>query len=120
MIENASRRIKRTKRSGCWNDWLIWLGLLLWLTALGWSACAHADDGQREARRLRETGRILSLDQIVERARAIHPGKLLDGELEREDGRYVYELELLDEHGVVWELTFDAATGALLKREGED
>jgi uncharacterized membrane protein YkoI len=80
----------------------------------------HADEDYREAQRLRQSGRILPLETIVQRAKAVHPGKLLDIELERDDGRYVYELEMLDERGVVWELKYDAATGALLKQERED
>jgi Peptidase propeptide and YPEB domain len=101
----------------------VWRSLLsaLALCALavpGGALCA--DVGHREAQRLRESGRILPLETIVQRAQALHPGKLLDIELEREDGRYVYELELLDERGVVWELEYDAATGTLLQRKRED
>ena len=95
----------------------MWAVVVLSMAAAGWSGHAPADGDQVEARRLREAGQILPLEAIVERAKAAHPGKLLDSELDREDGRYVYELELLDEQGVVWELTYDAATGALLERE---
>lgn len=80
--------------------------------------CADVD--HREAQRLRESGQILPLETIIQRARALHPGKLLDIELEREDGRYVYELELVDERGMVWELEYDAATGTLLERKREN
>ena len=44
----------------------------------------------------------------------------LDIELEREDGRWVYELELLDDAGVVREYLFDARTGLSLGFEIED
>ena len=88
-----------------------------------WSAMPYgllrADEDYREAQRLRQSGKILPLETIVQRAKAVHPGKLLDIELEHDDGRYVYELELLDERGVVWELKYDAATGILLKQERE-
>ncbi len=102
---------------------MVWRSLFnaLTLCALvvpGGALCADVD--HREAQRLRESGRILPLETIVQRAQALHPGKLLDIELEREDGRYVYELELLDERGVVWELEYDAATGTLLQRKQED
>jgi uncharacterized membrane protein YkoI len=99
---------------------LMWLCLVLCCACAGWAEDSRAGEDHREARRLLETGRILPLERIVERAKAAHPGKLLDIELERDDGRYVYELELVDEHGVVWELKYDAATGALLERERED
>lgn len=88
-----------------------------------WSAMPYgrlqADEDYREAQRLRQSGKILPLETIVQRAKAVHPGKLLDIELEHDDGRYVYELELLDERGVVWELEYDAATGTLLKQKRE-
>lgn len=79
-----------------------------------------ADIDHQAAQRLRDSGRILPLETIVQRAQALHPGKLLDLELEYEDGRYVYELELLDARGVVWELEYDAATAQLLRRKRED
>jgi uncharacterized membrane protein YkoI len=90
-----------------------------------WSAVApygalRAEEDYREAQRLRQSGKILPLETIVQRAKAVRPGKLIDIELEREDGRYVYELELLDERGVIWELKYDAATGALLEQEREE
>ena len=47
------------------------------------------------------------------------PGKLLEVELEQEMGRWVYEFEILDDEGIVWELYYDAGTGELVKRELE-
>ena len=69
---------------------------------------------------LAQQGDILPLEQILQTAREHHTGRVLETELEREGDRYVYEIELLDESGQVWELEFDAATGELLKREQED
>jgi uncharacterized membrane protein YkoI len=78
----------------------------------------RADDHD-QAKRLRESGRILPLEQIVEKARKLHSGHLIETELEHRGERYVYEIELLDEHGKVWELRFDAATGELVDTEQE-
>ena len=96
--------------------------LCLWLVlcAAVWVGYSRAGEDNRAARHLRESGQILSLERIVQRAKAAHPGKLLDIELDRDDGRYVYEVELVDERGVVWELKYDAVTGALLEHERED
>lgn len=84
---------------------------------------AMADDDDVDAataKRLRETGAILPLEKILERARRVHAGKVLDTELERKYDRYVYEIEILDERGVAWKMKYDAATGELLKVKIDD
>ena len=82
-------------------------------------AGADSDDHVR-ARKLRESGEILSLEQIVERARAAKGGEVIETELERKQGRYVYEVEILDSAGRVWEVELDAKTGELLEVEQDD
>ena len=78
------------------------------------------DDGHREAQRLLESGAILPLETVLEKARSTQPGRILEVELEREGSRFIYEIELLDEAGVVWELELDAVSGELVKKEKED
>jgi uncharacterized membrane protein YkoI len=41
-------------------------------------------------------------------------------ELEKEHGRYIYEIEVLDNDGKVWEMEVDAENGEILKTELED
>jgi uncharacterized membrane protein YkoI len=89
------------------------LALLLWSLAAGPSA-----DHETAYELVRE-GRILPLEQILEQQRRDRPGRILEVELEREDGRMVYELELLDADGRVWEIYYDAASGRLLETEAE-
>ena len=79
-----------------------------------------ADDDHEQARQLKESGQILSLEKILKSAQSVHSGRVIEVELDNEKGRYVYEVELLDEGGEVWELYFDAASGELIKRERED
>lgn len=84
---------------------------------------AYADDDDNaveSARQLRERGAIVPLERIVEEAQRIHPGRLIATEFETKHGRYVYEIEVLDKDGSVWELKFDAATGAFIKEKKED
>lgn len=81
---------------------------------------AVAEEGHEQARRLKEAGEILPLQQIIKKAQAEHPGRVIEAELENRDGHHVYEVELLDANGEVWELSLDAATGELIKRERED
>ncbi|WP_341237333.1 PepSY domain-containing protein [uncultured Limnobacter sp.] len=80
---------------------------------------AHADDDRR-IRRLQRSGEILSLETIFAAARSVKPGRIVDVDLDKEDGRYVYEIEVLDAGGRVWEMEFDARTGSLLKLKQDD
>ncbi|MBD1554042.1 PepSY domain-containing protein [Pseudomonas typographi] len=86
------------------------------------SSCAGAHDlDQNQALKLRQQGAILPLEQLLAQALARYPGaRLLEAELERDDGRYIYEVELLTSQGVVRELELDAATGQLLKDKEDD
>jgi uncharacterized membrane protein YkoI len=76
------------------------------------------DDDHERARAALERGEALPLRAVLDRAVADVPGRLLEVELEEEDGRLVYEVELLAEGGRVVELVYDARTGALLEAEG--
>lgn len=73
-----------------------------------------------EVRKLRETGDILPLEALLQDVRQHYPGRIIEIELEKEDDRYVYELEIVDDNGIVWEIELDARTGELLERERED
>lgn len=82
---------------------------------------AARDLNQDEALQLRKSGKLRSLDSLLQTVRQRYPGaRLLEAELESEDGKLVYELEVLTDKGRVRELELDAGTGALLKDEEED
>lgn len=84
------------------------------------AATASADEGHDEARRLKEAGAILPLEQVLAKARAAYPaGRVIEAELERERGRYIYEIKLVDEQGRVRELKYDARSGEWIQRERE-
>jgi uncharacterized membrane protein YkoI len=90
--------------------------LLLAVTAVP----AVADDDHVNARKLRESGEIMPLEKIIERARAEKPGEVLETELEQKNGGYMYEVEIVDAAGQVWEIKLDAKTGKLIKIERDD
>lgn len=94
---------------------LIVMSLILFVGA----GLAIADGDHDRAKKLKEAGEILSLEQVIEKAKGDHPGQLLEAELEEKKGRFIYELELLDEEGIVWELKYDAKSGELLKEKQE-
>jgi uncharacterized membrane protein YkoI len=81
---------------------------------------ADEDRSHDRARRATERGEILPLGAIYERALAQFPGRVLEAELERKRGLWVYELKILDAGGRLFEVYLDAGTGAVLKHEGED
>ena len=84
------------------------------------SVSAYADDDQNEARRLAESGKILTLEIILDKARKIQPGKVLEVEFETKKGKKIYEIEILSTNGIVLELKLDAQTGNLISNEKED
>lgn len=87
--------------------------------SLAWATSALAlDVNQDEALRLRQSGEILSFQAILRQADEHHPGaRLLEAELEDDDGELIYEIELLTRDGVVRELEIDARSGRLLEDE---
>jgi len=75
---------------------------------------------QDDAQRLRETGAILSLQQVIAGDAELARARILEVELEDQDGRYRYEIEYLNGGGRVLEGLFDAATGERLHTAPED
>ncbi|MFV3372096.1 PepSY domain-containing protein [Pseudomonas sp. NY15435] len=94
------------------------LGLAL--AAIAGVAQAH-DLSQDEALRLSKEGVIRPFEEILPAALSRYPGsRLLEAELEKEHGNYIYEVELLTVDGVVRELELDARDGRILKDKEDD
>lgn len=99
----------------------VWRLPVLALALCAGAGIAFAGIGHDEARRLRERGEILPLSRVLEKATAVHPGRVLEVELERRrGGDYVYEVEIMDNQGTVWEMHVDARTGRVIDRDRED
>jgi uncharacterized membrane protein YkoI len=109
--------------------WMLWVGY----QRMDSRQQEHEEDDETEqvgehpglrehdaVRAIRQRGDILSLDSILQKARGEHPGRVLESELEQKDGRYVYELELVDDQGRVREVKFDARTGEVLREKQGD
>ncbi|HEB63278.1 MAG TPA: peptidase M4 [Gammaproteobacteria bacterium] len=90
------------------------------LLAFSWQGAAWADDDHNKALQLREMGKIMALEEILKHAKKEVNGRILELELEREDGVYLYEILILDAKGQLWEIEIDATSGKILKRELED
>lgn len=81
---------------------------------------ASADDDHDRARRALEAGEIMPLHSLLERVAREQPGQVLELELERDDGRWIYELKLLRRDGVLLKLDVDARSGAVLRSRDKD
>ncbi len=97
-------------------------------TGLLWALCsglgvawpvvqAGGDDGQR-ARAAREQGRIVPLEQLIAQVSQVVPGRLLEAELDDDDGHLVYELRWQLADGRRLEIELDARDGRWLKLKG--
>ena len=73
-----------------------------------------------DSTRTQKSGDILSLDEILQRVNAEQPGKVVESELERKSGRYVYEIDVIGDDGVKREFKYDAKTGALISSKIDD
>ena len=93
--------------------------LALILSLIASPALADGDDHDR-ARRALEAGEIRPLAEILAVAEARRPGRVIELELERDDGRWIYELELVTPEGRLFEMEIDAASGTVLEVEQED
>lgn len=81
------------------------------------SGAKESDHAQAYAALLR--GDIRPLDQVLAAAGRALVGEIVGVELEHEDGRWIYEIKVVDSGGKLVELLFDAKTAALVGSETE-
>jgi len=65
-----------------------------------------------------ERGEIVPLSQLFSYLQDRYHGNIIEIELEEDDGRLEYEIEMIGPDGQVAEFTFDAKLGILLEIEG--
>jgi uncharacterized membrane protein YkoI len=98
------------------------IALVLAACLAGMTASADAS-GRRDHERARAAvaaGQQLPLSAILQAIEARFGGRVLEIDLEHDDGHPIYEIELLDDNGRVLELEIDAVTGAILEQEYDD
>lgn len=96
--------------------WLLPFALVVSLWAWG---IARADSDAEEAYGAVKRGEIRSLLELIEKLGPTLGGDIIGVELEFEDGRYVYEFEIVTPLGRLQEVYVDATTGRILKREDD-
>ena len=75
------------------------------------------DNDSRKVRNMMLEKEIVSLESLLPAIRKHGNFKLLEIELEEEDGKLIYEVELLDTEGRVYEVRYDARTGKELSND---
>lgn len=88
------------------------------LLALPPAAVADGERDHDRARAAMRAGEVLPLSTILERVAQQHSGQVLEVELERDHGRWIYELKLLQGSGALVKLEVDARDGSVLRRKG--
>lgn len=96
--------------------WLL-AALLPALLALPVGSMAHSEPDQDRARAALQAGEILPLSTILTRLAQTQPGQVLEVELERKDGRWLYEIKLLQPGGGLLKLELDARSGEVLRKK---
>lgn len=91
---------------------------LLLVAVLALAAVPAAADGDHDrARRAVERGEALPLREVLARLGDELPGRVVEIEFDREDGRWVYELKVIDAAGRLLEVYVDARTARILDRD---
>jgi len=83
----------------------------------------HDDDDDHDHDRARQAvvrGEIKPLAEILTRLAKDLPGRVIGVDLEREGGRYVYELTVVSADGRVREVNVDARSAVILGEDFED
>ena len=62
----------------------------------------------------------MSLENILAKISTQYPGRVLEVELETEDQQVLYEIDMIDSKGLVWELKVNAKTAEVIERKQDD
>ena len=76
------------------------------------------ENRRRAARLARESGQIMGLAELMARVERRYVGRIMKVELDREDGRWVYEFRLLPPDGRMFEVELFADSGQLRRTKG--
>lgn len=82
------------------------------------SAPADGRSDHERARQAYEAGEVMPLRALLAQIERDYPGQVLEVELERDHGRWIYELKLLQGSGALVKLEVDARDGSVLRRKG--
>lgn len=76
---------------------------------------AHGRGDHDRARDALAAGEVMPLETVLDHLQRTLPGRVLDVELEREDGRWVYQVKLMRPGGRLTRVELDARTAEVLR-----
>ena len=98
-----------------WRRTLASLVILMTLALPGAGVSFAADNPDHDrARQAVEAGDVLPLRTILDRVEREYPGQVMEVELDREKGEWVYEVKLLRKGGALMKLKIQARDGTIL------
>ncbi len=81
---------------------------------------ALGDDGEDKGREsVQAASATVTMEQAIQTAKAKFPGRVVESELESEDGALVYEVKIVSASGKAQEIEIDAQSGEILGSEIE-
>lgn len=92
-----------------------WMSAVLVCALAGGPVMASDRADHDRARAALQAGDILPLATVLQRVAAEYPGQVLAVELERDEGRWMYEIKLLQAGGGLLKLEVDASSARVLK-----
>lgn len=82
------------------------------------SAGVASEPDHERARQALERGEVLPLRAILDKIARDYPGEVVEVELERERGTWIYEIELIGADGGLVKLEIDAGSAEVLRVKG--
>ncbi|MCW8865624.1 MAG: PepSY domain-containing protein [Colwellia sp.] len=79
------------------------------------SSSIFAAEDHEQALDLVDSGDIIPLAIILKNLQKIEQGQIIEVELEIKKKQLIYEIELVNNEGIIKEYSFDAKTGKLIK-----
>ena len=95
------------------NAWRAAPLILLWLPVVGANAAAASAAAGEPIGRMAEARAAVSMDQAVKMVEQRFRARVVKAEAQKDNGRTVYVLRLLNDSGKVWTVRVDAADGSV-------
>ncbi len=88
------------------------------LAAAAAPAAAQERRDHERARAALEAGQIRPLSELLAEVERRYRGRVIEADLERDDGQWLYEFKILPPNGRLFRVEVDAATGQLVRTSG--